>query len=120
MVTKEEPKTETEVTYSIHEGVHRLVMAGIGLMSIMHEKLEKHIDKLAEHGEAVEKDREKLVKEMKEKREKFLKDRKGYTQKRVAEALEHLDVPSKSDLETINTKLESLEKKIDDLSKPKE
>ncbi len=118
MATAEEPKNEE--TDSIHEGMHRLVMASIGLMSIMHEKLEKHIDKLAERGEAVEKDREKLVKDMKEKREKFLKDRKGYTQKRVAEALEHLDVPSKSDVESINTKLTSLEKKIDDLSKAKE
>lgn len=120
MTTADKPQKDTEETYSIHDSVKRLMLAGIGFVSVVHEKLEKQIDIFAERGEVVEKDREKMMKEMKERREKFMKDRKGYTQKRVAEALEHLDVPSKSDLESINAKLTGLEKKIDDLSKPKE
>jgi polyhydroxyalkanoate synthesis regulator phasin len=119
MAPDEESKQSMDETKSLHYGLRRMMLAGIGFMSIMHEKLEKHIDKLAERGETVEKDRESMIKEMQSRREKFIKDRKGYTQKRVTEALEHLDIPSKSDLDTINTKLSSLEKKIDELNETK-
>jgi polyhydroxyalkanoate synthesis regulator phasin len=57
---------------------------------------------------------------MHDRREEFLHNRKAFTQKRVAKALDQFDVPNKTDLDEINAKLTELEKKINDLKKPAE
>ncbi len=115
-LTKENEKPEE---YSMHDMTRRMMLAGLGAISIIHENLEKHIDKLVERGEFAEKDHEKMLKKMKERREKFMNNRKEYTHKYFAEALEHFNVPDKNDIEGLNQKISDLEKKIDELNKAK-
>jgi polyhydroxyalkanoate synthesis regulator phasin len=114
-VKKEEEKEED---YSLHDMMKRMMLAGVGAISIINEKLEQHIDKLVERGEITQKDREEMIAKMKERRQKFMHHRRDYARKHVAEALENLDVPSRTDIDTLSQKIADLEKKIDELNKP--
>ncbi len=111
---------ENPEPFSMYDVMKRLMLAGFGAVSIIHEELEHHIDKLVERGEIAEKDREEMMKKMKERREKFMHHRKEFANKHFAEALEHFNVPDKSDIESLNQKIAYLEKKIDELNKAKE
>ena len=112
-------KEDKEEEYSLNDMMKRMMLAGVGAISIFHEELEKHIDKLVERGEITQKDREEMMARMKERRMKFMHRRSEYAQKHVEEALEHFDVPRRSDIEGLNQKIADLEKKIDELNKPK-
>jgi polyhydroxyalkanoate synthesis regulator phasin len=114
-VKKEDGKEEE---YSLHDMMKRMVLAGVGAISIIHEELEQHMDKLVERGEITQKDREEMIARMKERRQKFMHHRSDYARKHVAEALENLDVPSRTDIDTLSQKIADLEKKIDELNKP--
>jgi polyhydroxyalkanoate synthesis regulator phasin len=109
---------EKEEDYSLHDMMKRMMLAGVGAISIINEKLEQHIDKLVERGEITQKDREEMIAKMKERRQKFMHHRRDYARKHVAEALENLDVPSRTDIDTLSQKIADLEKKIDELNKP--
>lgn len=104
--------------YSLHDMLRRMMLAGVGAISILHEELEHHLDKLVERGEISQKDREDMIAQMKERRQKFMHRRREYAQKHVTETLEHLDIPSRSDIDNLSQKITSLEKKIDKLNKP--
>ena len=60
------------------------------------------------------------MKEMRERRKKYLHDEETYSHKKVADILEHFSIPTKNDLDELNKKITNLEKKIDKLSKTKE
>jgi len=96
------------------------MLAGIGALSYSSEEFEKFIDKMVERGETAHKDHQARFNEMRERRKEFMHDRKGYTHKKVVEALDHFDVPTKSDIDEVNSKISVLEKKIDELKKPAE
>ena len=115
--TKENEKVEE---YSMHDMTRRMMLAGLGAVSIIHEHLEKHIDKLVERGEYAEQNREETLKRMKERREKFMSNRKEYTHKHFSDALNYFNVPDKNDIDNLNQKIAELEKKIDELNKAKE
>jgi polyhydroxyalkanoate synthesis regulator phasin len=119
MDTNADEKKETEEEeYSLHDMMKRMMLAGVGAISIIHEELEQHIDKLVERGEITQKDREEMIMKMKERRQKFMHHRRDYARKHVAEVLENLDVPSRTDIDSLSQKLADLEKKIDELNKP--
>ncbi len=119
MDTNTEVKEDKEkVEYSLHVMLRRMMLAGAGAISIFHEELEHHLDKLVERGEISQKDREDMMAKMKERRQKFMRRRREYAQKHVTRTLEHLDVPSRSDIDNLSQKITSLEKKIDELKKP--
>jgi polyhydroxyalkanoate synthesis regulator phasin len=121
MEAKEKDKNETnDEEYPIHHFIKRLMLAGIGALSYSSEEFEKFIDKMVERGETAHKDHQARFNEMRERRKEFMHDRKGYTHKKVVEALDHFDVPTKSDIDEVNSKISVLEKKIDELKKPAE
>jgi poly(hydroxyalkanoate) granule-associated protein len=116
-LNKDNEKTEA---YSIHHMMRKMMLAGFGAISVIQEELEQNIDKLVERGEIAEKDREGILNKMKARRVKFMHHRKEFTHKHFAEALEHFDVPNKTDIDSLNQKITDLEKKIDELNKAKE
>jgi poly(hydroxyalkanoate) granule-associated protein len=116
-VKKMNDKTETVSFYSV---VRRITLAGIGAIALKHDELEEFIDKLVERGEIAKTDGESLMKEMKERRSKYLHNETGYAHKRFAEFLDRFAVPTKNDLDDLSEKISALEKKIDELTKPKE
>jgi polyhydroxyalkanoate synthesis regulator phasin len=115
-INKESTKKDNVSLYKI---VRRMMLAGIGAIALKHDELEEFVDKLVERGEIARKDGENLVNEMKERRSKYFHNESGYTHKRFAEFLDRFAVPTKNDLNELNEKITSLEKKIDELNKTK-
>jgi poly(hydroxyalkanoate) granule-associated protein len=111
-------ESEKEEEYSLQDMMKRMMLAGVGAISIIHEELEQHIDKLVERGEITQKDREEMIARMKERRQKFMHHRRDYARKHVSDVLENLDVASRTDIDTLTQKITDLEKKIDELNKP--
>jgi poly(hydroxyalkanoate) granule-associated protein len=117
-----EKKSERPEKYTLYGLVRRMMLAGIGAVALKHDEMEEFVDKLVERGEIAKKDGEELMKEMRERRKKYMQEHGGesFPHKRVAEILEHFSVPSKNDFDDLSKKITNLEKKIDKLSKSKE
>jgi poly(hydroxyalkanoate) granule-associated protein len=120
-VNKEKDREKRE-KYSLYRLVRRMMLAGIGAIALKHDEIEEFIDKLVERGEIAKKDGEELMKEMRERRKKYMQEHgeEDFPHKKVAEMLEHFSVPTKNDFDVLSQKITNLEKKIDKLSKSKE
>jgi len=115
-VNKEDEKKEFHSFYDI---ARRFMLAGIGAIALKHDEIEEFVDKMVERGEIAKKDGEELMKEMKERHKKYHHGEEGHVYKRVAEFLDRMSVPTKTDFNDLNAKIAALEKKIDELTKAK-
>ncbi|MBE2221955.1 MAG: phasin family protein [Anaerolineae bacterium] len=103
------------------ETVRRVLMAGVGVVVLAQEEVEEFVNKLIERGEIAEKDGRKLISEVVENRKKQAQDTKQATQeefdKRLESILDRLNVPTRSDIDTLNTKVTELTAKVEELKK---
>jgi polyhydroxyalkanoate synthesis regulator phasin len=122
MDTNAERKKEDEKRefHSFYDIVRRMMLAGIGAIALKHDEIEEFVDKLVERGEIAKIDGEDLLKEMRERRKKYLHGEESHTHKRVADFFDHIPIPTKTDLNDLSEKIAALEKKIDELTKSKE
>ena len=101
------------------EVARKVLLAGIGAVALTQETIEDFVSKLVERGEIAEKDGKKLVGEVLEKRkkqaEKGTKTAQDEMDKRVETILGRMNVPSKSDIESLSNKITALTKKVDEL-----
>jgi len=119
---KKEKDHEKPEKYTLYGLVRRIMLAGIGAIALKHDEMEEFVNKLVERGEIAKKDGEELMKEMRERRKKYMQEHgiESYPHKKVSEMLERFSVPTKNDIEDLSQKITNLEKKIDKLSKSKE
>lgn len=121
MATKTKPvveETEEEMERNpLFKSSRKVLLAGIGAFALAQDEIEDFVDKLVERGEIAEKDGKKLVREVMDKRKKTTKNAEGEMNKRVQNVLNHLNVPTKSDIEALGEKIAALTKKVDELKK---
>lgn len=103
------------------EAVRRVLMAGVGVVVLAQEEIEEFVNKLIERGEIAEKDGRKLINEVVENRKKQAQDTKQATQeefdKRLEGLLDRLNVPTRGDIDTLNSKVTELTAKVEELKK---
>jgi poly(hydroxyalkanoate) granule-associated protein len=105
------------------EGIRRVLLAGVGAVSVAQDEAEKFVNKLIEKGEIAEKDGRSLLNDLAENR----KQRTQESGKRVSDELEkrmesllnRMNIPTKSDIEQLSNKVAELTKKIDTLKEQK-
>ena len=99
----------------------KVVLATIGAVALTQEELEKFVNKLIEKGEIAEKDGRKLINDAREKRRKKSEDVKSGTEsqidRRMEDLLGRMNIPTKTDIESLNEKISALSEKIDELGK---
>lgn len=120
MVTKPKEKpqaTEEKEPSQLFEASRKVLLAGIGAMALAQEEIEDFVNKLIERGEVAEKDGRKFLRELMDKRKKETKKTEDEIGKRVKEVLDRLNVPTKSDIDSLSDKIGALTKKIDELKK---
>jgi polyhydroxyalkanoate synthesis regulator phasin len=120
MATKTKPVEETEEEMErnpLFESSRRVLLAGIGAFALAQDEIEDFVDKLVERGELAEKDGKKLVREVMDKRKKTSKSAEGEMNKRVQDVLDRLNVPTKTDIESLGEKIAVLTKKVEELKK---
>jgi poly(hydroxyalkanoate) granule-associated protein len=95
-----------------------ILLAGIGAVALSQDKIEEFINRLIERGEIAEKDGKKLVREVVDKRKKGAKKAEDEVNKRIEEILDHMNVPTKADIDALSVKVSDLSTKVDELKKP--
>lgn len=100
---------------------HKVLLAGVGAISLTQEEVEKFVNKLVERGEIAEKDGRKMIKDIMERRRKQAEDVRSETEekvdKRLDEMLTRLNVPTRDDIDALSKQIATLTRKVDALQK---
>jgi poly(hydroxyalkanoate) granule-associated protein len=103
------------------EMARNVLLAGIGVVALTQEEIEKFVHKLIERGEIAEKDGRKLINDLREKRrrksEEVTAEAEATYEGRMEEVLARMNIPSKSDIDALSRKITALTEKVDELSK---
>lgn len=102
---------------SLLHATRRLILASLGAIALGKDEVEEFVNKLVERGEIAEKDGRKLVEEAMEKRKKSVQGVGVEANRHVSELLDHLNVPTKEDIDVLSEKIALLAKKVDELTK---
>jgi len=116
---KVEEATEETERNPLFEAARKVVLASIGAVALAQEEVEDFVNKLVERGEIAEKDGKKLIRETMEKRKKEAKKAEDQLDKRMEEIMDHMNVPTKSDIEALSAKISALTKKVEELKTAK-
>ena len=103
------------------EMARNVLLAGIGVVALTQEEVEKFVHKLVERGEIAEKDGRRLINDVREKRrrksEEISVEAEATYEGRMEEVLARMNIPSKSDIDALSRKITALTEKVDELSK---
>lgn len=84
---------------------------GLGLVAASKEQIEKVVDDLVSKGEVSAAESRDLVEELVKKGEQEQEELKSKVRGYLREILYELDLPSKSDLKSLESRIENLEKR---------
>ncbi|RME51161.1 MAG: poly(hydroxyalkanoate) granule-associated protein [Caldilineae bacterium] len=112
--TKVTDKVKEELN-PILDGVRKVLLAGVGVVSLAQEEMEDFVNRLVERGEIAEKDARQLLDDVLEKRKKHAKKVEEELDRRFDDLLDRLNIPTRADIEELNAKIAALTKKIDEL-----
>ncbi|NIA06635.1 MAG: hypothetical protein GWP14_03200 [Actinobacteria bacterium] len=90
------------------EPLDKLLLAGLGALSMTRERAEKIFDEYARRGQAEKDSRSGFVKELLQTAEKTRKDLEEMISERVREAVDKLNLASREDIERVENKLDEL------------
>jgi len=114
----EEPEGQAKKAHSpFFDAARKVLLASIGVVAVAQDELEDFVEKLIDRGEIAEKDGKKLLKEMVEKRKKRSQEVEEEMSRKVRETMEHMNIPTRGDLEKLSSSITALSKKIDELAK---
>lgn len=103
------------------EAAHKVLLAGIGVVALTQEEVEKFVGKLVERGEIAEKDGRTMLKDLMERRKKQAQEVRSETgeklDQRMDEVLARMNVPTRDDIETLSKQIASLTRKVDAIQK---
>ncbi len=102
-------------------GLRRVLMAGIGAVALTQEQIEDFVNKLVERGEIADGDARKLISDVIDRRKKLVQDgtRKAEegVDKRIEGLLSRMNIPSKSEIDSLSQKIAELSHKVDELTR---
>ncbi|MFZ6029122.1 MAG: phasin family protein [Chloroflexota bacterium] len=115
-VTTETPSEKTKGERSqFYDLSRKLMLASIGAAAMAQEELDTFVNKLVERGELAEKDGKGLLAEIRAKRRERMGKVEHEVNKRVEQALERLNIPSKDEIAALNEKIALLNQKLDEM-----
>ncbi len=121
MVNQLETREETaEASNVLLSGLRRVLMAGVGAVALTQEQIEEFVGKLVERGEIADGDARKLLSDVFDRRKKVLQDggkrAEENVDRRIESLLARMNIPSKSEIETLSEKISLLSRKVDELT----
>lgn len=102
---------------TLYGAFRKLALASLGFFAMAQDEVETLIGKMVERGEIAEKDARKLVDELTSKRKEGTKKAEEEFDKRLDQALNRLNIPSKDDIEQLSQKINALAKRVEDLKR---
>ena len=101
----------------LFHSARKVLLAGIGAMSLAQEEVEEFVNRLVERGEIADKEGRSLVHEILEKRRKGVEKVEEELGKRIEAVLGRMNLPTKSEIDELSKKIDRLSRKIDDFKK---
>lgn len=112
---EDEEKTNTQsgerISDSVYDLSRKVLLAAVGAAAIAQDELDGFVTRLAERGEIAEKDARSLMKEVIERRDKVLRERRSEFERR------HPTGATKADVDALTAKIAELSKQIEELKK---
>lgn len=97
----------------------RVMLAGLGAVTMAQEEFESFVNKLVEKGEMAEHERKRWVKDFAEKSSKQTKDTLHAIEENTVEGLEKLlaklNIPNKKDMEALTKRIDELHQRVEGL-----
>lgn len=112
-VTEEEPAVSSSPLLG---SLRRLLLAGIGAVSLAQDEMDEFVNKLVERGEIAEKDGRKLVSDIRARRHQKARETEERLETRLEGLMERMNIPSRKDVETLSDKISKLTEKVDELT----
>jgi poly(hydroxyalkanoate) granule-associated protein len=98
------------------DGLRRVLMAGIGVAVLAQEEIEDFVTKLVDRGEIAENDGRSLISDVLERRRKEIQEgTKNSVDRSVESMLGRMNVPTKSEINSLSEQISELSKKVDQL-----
>ena len=110
---KEEPRAD------LHELTRRVLLAGVGAAALAHDEARAFLDRLVERGELAHEEAREMLKEVSAKHGDRLKGVRGRVRERMDRTLGALDVPRRSDIESIQQRIDHLTRQVEALLEQK-
>ncbi len=93
----------------------KVLLAGVGAVALAQDEVEDFVNRLVERGEIAEKDGRQLVRDLLERRKQEAAKAEEELDKRVAELLQRMNVPTKADIDALSAKITALTQKVEEL-----
>ena len=100
---------------SLFEGLRRLTLASIGAADMTREEIEEFVNKLVARGEVAQQDGERLMRELRARREQGRAQLEETLERGVEQALNRLNIPSKRDIDELSIKIAQLAARVEEL-----
>jgi poly(hydroxyalkanoate) granule-associated protein len=113
----EEEVAEQTERHPLLEPVRKVLMASIGAAALAQDEIEAFVNKLIERGEVAEEDGRKLVRDLMDRRKERVEQAEEELDTRIENILGRMNIPTKSDIQSLSTKITALAKKVDELTK---
>jgi len=97
------------------DAARKVLLAGIGAVSLAQDEIEEFVNKLIERGEIAEKDGRSLMEDINQRRKTRMKKVEDRFETRINRMLERMDIPTRADVDGLNARIAELTRKIDDL-----
>jgi poly(hydroxyalkanoate) granule-associated protein len=111
---------QIETSGAFLSGVRRVLMAGVGAVVLTQEQIEDFVNKLVERGEIADGDARKLLSDVLERRKSILQDgtkkAEEEYEKRVEGLLSRMNIPTKSEIDSLSDTIAHLSDKVDKLN----
>lgn len=89
----------------------KFLLSGLGVLVLTEEKIEKFIEELTREGEITQKGKKELLTEIIEKGEEKKKEIEGKIREKVENMLSQMNVATKNDIQKLEKRIATLEKK---------
>ncbi|MCA9940781.1 MAG: hypothetical protein KC418_19220 [Anaerolineales bacterium] len=100
---------------SVLEMARKVLLASIGAVVLAQEEMDTFVGKLVERGEIAEKDGRKLLNELRERRKSAPESPRVESEGRMDAMLKRMNIPTKTDIETLSQKIHHLTEKVEGL-----
>lgn len=89
----------------------RFLLSGLGVLVLTQEKIEEFIEELTKKGEIAQRENKELLTEIIEKGEEKRKEIEGKIREKVKKVLSQMNVATKDDIQKLEKRIQTLEKK---------
>ena len=117
VVEEEVMENGKDAMHRVTDTAHKVFLAAVGAVAMAQDEAVGLFDRMVERGESVEQEGREALKKVRERRSEKVEEAEEEMDERVEELLRRMNMPTQSDIESLDKKLTALTKKVDEMKK---